>query len=336
MKIYLSLGANLGNRGETLREALRRLACLPETSLQAVASFYETAPWGNLKQPAFINTVAAVETALSPLIFLHSCQQIELDLGRVRHEHWGARTIDIDLLWAEGFSSATEELKLPHPYVTARAFVLRPLADIAPELVLAGRTVAEWCRDEAIVRQDIRLAAEVCEPYPLTLIACVDENLGIGRQGKLLLHNEEDMVHFREKTIGQVVIMGRKTLESLPGGRPLPDRANVVLSRSLQREDVCICRSLEELWDLLGRMHLAQPDRQFICIGGGEIYRMLIPYAKELFLTEVAGGFAADTFFPGREGFFEVSREARCGFSFVRYVRAGCFSPCISNQGDGI
>ena len=142
MKIYLSLGANLGNRGETLREALRQIACLPQTALKAVAPFYETAPWGNLEQPAFINTAAMVETELSPLNFLHQTQQIEFALGRVRHEHWGARTIDIDLLWAEGFASDTEELKLPHPYLTERAFVLLPLRDIAPDLLVQGRMVA--------------------------------------------------------------------------------------------------------------------------------------------------------------------------------------------------
>ena len=87
MKVYLSLGANLGNRGETLREALRRLACLPWTKLVKTASFYETAPWGKLDQPGFINTVAAIETELAPTELLQYTQQIETDLGRVRHEH---------------------------------------------------------------------------------------------------------------------------------------------------------------------------------------------------------------------------------------------------------
>lgn len=323
MKIYLSLGANLGNRGETLREALRRIACLPRTSLRAVAPFYETAPWGNLAQPAFINTAVAVETALLPLDFLHKTQQIELDLGRVRHEHWGARTLDIDLLWADGFSSGTEELKLPHPYLTERAFVLRPLRDIAPDLLVQGRTIAEWCRQEDIIRQEIHLAAEVSEPYPLSLIACVDEKRGIGRQGKLLVHNKDDMAHFRQETLEQVVIMGRKTLMSLPEGRPLADRVNIVLSRSLQREDVLVCRSVEELWTALGGNRLSQPHKRLVCIGGGEIYRLLLPYAKEILLTEVKGDFAADTFFPAADGFFEASREARGELSFVRLVRAG-------------
>lgn len=329
MKIYLSLGANLGNRGETLREALRQIACLPQTALKAVAPFYETAPWGNLEQPAFINTAAMVETELSPLNFLHKTQQIELALGRVRHEHWGARTIDIDLLWAEGVTADTEELKLPHPYLTERAFVLLPLRDIAPDLLVQGRAVADWCREETIQQQEIHPAAELCEPYPLSMIACVDEQMGIGRQGKLLVHYAEDMQHFRQKTIGQVVIMGRKTLESLPDGKPLPGRVNIVLSRSLVRDDVLICRNLAELWTLLGRLQVEQPRRKFICMGGGEIYSLLLPYAKEIMLTEVTGKFAADAFFPAHEEFFEAAREARSGLSFVRLLRAGAdyFSP---------
>lgn len=323
MKIYLSLGANLGNRGETLREALRQIACLPRTTLQAVAPFYETAPWGNLQQPAFINTAAMVETKLSPLSFLHKTQQIEYDLGRVRHEHWGARTIDIDLLWAEDVVSDTEELKLPHPYVTERAFVLMPLRDIAPDLVVQGRTVADWCREEPIMQQEIHPAAELSEPYPLSMIACVDEQLGIGRNGELLVHSREDMAHFKQATLGQVVIMGRKTLESLPGGKPLPGRINIVLSRSLVRDDVFVCRNLAELWTLLGKLRMDEPDRKFICMGGGEIYALLLPYAKEIWLTEVVGKFAADAFFPAVEGFFEAAREARSGLSFVRLLRAG-------------
>ena len=79
---YLSLGANLGERGETLREALRSLAGLSGTHLVAVSPFYETAPWGKLDQPAFLNAAAAVETTLSPLELLKGCQRIEQQLGR--------------------------------------------------------------------------------------------------------------------------------------------------------------------------------------------------------------------------------------------------------------
>jgi len=325
MKIYLSLGANLGNRGETIRQALRSINCLPCTRLLAVASFYETAPWGKIDQPAFLNTAAVVETELPPLIFLHKTQQIERTLGRVRHEHWGARTIDIDLLLAEGCVSATEELRLPHPYMTDRAFVMKPLLDIAPDLVVNGCMVKSWCKAEKILRQEVRLAEEVSDPYPLSMIACVDERLGIGRQGKLLMHSHEDMERFRQETLGQVVIMGRKTLDSLPEGKPLPDRINIVLSKSIQRDDLLICRSASDLWTLLGQLQMTSPHRKFICIGGGEIYTLLLPCTKELLLTEIKGDFEADTFFPAIDEFMVDKREDWQDFSFVRYVRKNSF-----------
>ena len=107
---------------------------------------YETPPWGKLDQPPFINGAAAVETVLAPVELLAACQQIEKKLGRVRHEQWGARTIDIDLLYIPGVQLAEAELVLPHPYMLERAFVMVPLAEIAPQLVLAnGKRAMEIC-----------------------------------------------------------------------------------------------------------------------------------------------------------------------------------------------
>ena len=146
-RIYLGLGANLGDRRASLRRALRLLAHLEDTRLLRVSSFYETPPWGNEKQPPFLNACAALETRLSPLVFLRRTQRIERALGRVRKEHWGPRTIDIDLLFAEGFESAAPELRLPHPYLHERAFVLLPLAEIAPGLIVRGRKIDEWLAD---------------------------------------------------------------------------------------------------------------------------------------------------------------------------------------------
>ena len=146
-RIYLGLGANLGDRRASLRRALRLLAHVEDTRLLRVSSFYETPPWGNEKQPPFLNACAALETRLSPLVFLRRAQRIERALGRVRREHWGPRTIDIDLLLAEGFESAVPELRLPHPYLHERAFVLLPLAEIAPGLIVRGRKIDEWLAD---------------------------------------------------------------------------------------------------------------------------------------------------------------------------------------------
>ena len=146
-RIYLGLGANLGDCRASLRRALRLLAHLEDTQLLRVSSFYETPPWGNEKQPPFLNACAALETRLSPLVFLRRAQRIERALGRVRKEHWGPRTIDIDLLFAEGFESAVPELRLPHPYIHERAFVLLPLTEIASGLIVRGRKIDEWLED---------------------------------------------------------------------------------------------------------------------------------------------------------------------------------------------
>ncbi len=151
---YLSLGANLGNREETLREAVRRIGAAESVELTAVSSVYETEPWGKLDQPRFLNLAVAVETTLSPEALLALAQKIEKELGRVRHERWGARTIDIDILCFEGVERNMPELTLPHPYMTERAFVLVPLAEIAPTLTVKGKTVEAWrqaTEDQGIV-----------------------------------------------------------------------------------------------------------------------------------------------------------------------------------------
>lgn len=319
---YLSLGANLGERGETLREALRQLSQLPETRLTAVSPFYETAPWGKLDQPAFLNAAAAVKTTLTPQQLLHGCQRIERALGRVRHEHWGARTIDIDLLHIPGVSLVSPELVLPHPYLTQRAFVLCPLADIAPDLIVEGRSVREWCR--SVEGQEVSPAAELFHPWPLSVIACLDANRGIGYRGELLVHLPEDMKRFRALTEGHVVIMGRRTMESLPGKRPLVNRQNIVLSRQLKgAEGFLVCHSLLDLWQVLGRLRAEAPQRRLWCIGGAELYRALLPYAHEVYLTRLKAAYPADCFFPSLDAFSLVDADDREGYVFERYEAVG-------------
>ena len=320
-KADLSLGANLGERGETIREALRRLALAEGVQLLQVAPFYETAPWGKTDQPGFINTCAEVGISLSPLEFLHLCQQIERDLGRVRHEHWGARTIDIDMLMMEGATSDTEELRLPHPYLTERAFVLVPLADIAPELAVKGHSVQEWLDRLPKEDKDVTPAAEVAEPFPLKLIACLDEERGLGREGELLVRLPEDLARFKQLTMGGVLIMGRKTMESLPG--PLPGRVNLVLSRSLGSKAANgfeILGSLTELWPRLGELCL-QGQQGFWCIGGAEIYKLLLPYVGEAYLTRVPGTYGADAFLPELAGFGLLESQPGSGCLFEHYRR---------------
>ena len=326
MKLYLSLGANLGNRGETLREALRRISSLPATCLLQVAPFYETEPWGRLDQPGFINTAAVVETDLAAEEFLQQSQQIEQQLGRVRHEHWGARTVDIDLLAGENDGVMvvcdSELLRLPLPYLTERAFVLVPLRDIAPELVIQARTVSEWCQQTVVRQQSVVAAAEISEPYPFQLIACVDEAFGLGRGGELLVRLPEDMAHFRRQTINQAVIMGHRTMMGLPGQRPLPERTNIVLSRSTTiPSGFSSCCSLEKLWQLLGKLRQARPDIELWCIGGAEVYRLLLPFTRRAVLTMVQGTYDADVFLPGLDEFQLTGVTAGQACEFCTYDR---------------
>ena len=152
---YLSLGANLGNREETLRAAMERIAAEEGVTLRAVSSLYETEPWGKTDQPRFLNIAVSLQTTMTPEALLARAQEIETELGRVRHERWGPRAIDIDLLHIEGIERNTPALTLPHPYMTERAFVLVPLEEIAPDLVVKGCTVEEWRKsadDGSVIR----------------------------------------------------------------------------------------------------------------------------------------------------------------------------------------
>lgn len=143
---YLGLGANLGERRATLRQARQALAALPGVELIASSRLYEGAAVGGpAGQPDYLNAVLAVTTTLDPLTLLRHCLVIEAGLGRERSERWGARTIDIDLLLLSNLVLDSPELQLPHPRLHQREFVLRPLAELSPGLIhpLRQRSVAE-------------------------------------------------------------------------------------------------------------------------------------------------------------------------------------------------
>lgn len=134
--VYLGLGSNLGDRAAMLGAARRRLDDLG--SVKAVSSIYETAPWGVADQPSFLNQCCRLETDLAPLPLLRTLKRIEHDLGRVRNTRWGPRVIDLDLLAYDDLVLRDEEISIPHPGIADRAFVLVPLAELAPDLVLPG------------------------------------------------------------------------------------------------------------------------------------------------------------------------------------------------------
>lgn len=141
---YLGLGANLGDRRAQLSQALARLAAAPGVRVARVSPVYETAAVilpGQSPQPDYLNLVVELETGLSPHELLELCLATEQHLGRVRRERWGARTLDIDLLLHGDSSHSDARLELPHPRITERAFVLAPLADLVPALLVNGVSV---------------------------------------------------------------------------------------------------------------------------------------------------------------------------------------------------
>jgi 2-amino-4-hydroxy-6-hydroxymethyldihydropteridine diphosphokinase len=145
VEAFLGLGGNVGNARRTIDEAIMLLCGKSGIRLLARSSAYRTAPWGVEDQPAFINVCIAVETSLTPNRVLVQAQAVENALGRDRDKErrWGPRPIDVDLLAYDDLNLQTPELTLPHPRLFERAFVLVPLAEIAPERMIGGVRVCD-------------------------------------------------------------------------------------------------------------------------------------------------------------------------------------------------
>ena len=148
--VYLGLGANLGKRIKTLEDSVKRLRAHPDISVLKESPYYETEPQGGPPQPRFINAAVCIETSLSPQELLRVTQKIEKELGRKtgpgnNEGRWGPRTIDIDILLYDNCIIEDKDLKIPHPMMHLRRFVIEPLADISPASVhpVLKRTAAE-------------------------------------------------------------------------------------------------------------------------------------------------------------------------------------------------
>lgn len=304
MICYIGLGANLGERQRTLRRAIERVKTIPAVKLLRVSSFYESEPWGVVNQPNYLNAAIKISTTLEPLALLGELQRIESELGRVRREHWGSRTIDLDILLIEGRTLSSERLTVPHKFLFERDFALIPLKEIFPtfEANLRGEKV-------------IRVAGSPTD-FNLKFVACVDKNFGLGRGGKLLFRIPEDLKNFRRLTLGHTIIYGRKTLETFPNLQPLDGRRNIILSRTLENiSGAEVVAGVEDLFDVLDA---AQSN---FVIGGAEIFNELIPYATEIFLTVVDADGHADAFFPTVDDFTLAATQIFDGFEFRSYKR---------------
>jgi 2-amino-4-hydroxy-6-hydroxymethyldihydropteridine diphosphokinase len=135
---YVAVGSNLNQPLRQVRDAFERLAALPDTQLEVRSRIYLTRPMGPQDQPDFVNAAAGLLTRLGARELLDAMLAIERAMGRRREERWGPRIIDLDLLWLHGDIIDEPGLTLPHPGVSARNFVLYPLADIAPTLMIPG------------------------------------------------------------------------------------------------------------------------------------------------------------------------------------------------------
>lgn len=151
-RAWIGLGANLGDAAHTVRAAIAALDELPETRLLQASRLYATPAWGNEDQPPFVNAVAAVLTDLPALELLQVMLGLERQFGRVRDPavHWGPRALDLDLLLYGEQVLDLPDLKVPHPYLHERAFVLVPLAEIGPELKIPGHGRVQ----DAVMRVD--------------------------------------------------------------------------------------------------------------------------------------------------------------------------------------
>lgn len=172
----------------------------------------------------------------------------------------------------------------------------------------------------------------------MNLIVAVDSNWGIGRQDRLLFRISEDMKHFRALTLGKTVVLGRRTLQTFPGGRPLEKRTNIVMTRSasFRAEPALVCHSLEELQSCLQ----GRNDDDVFVIGGASVYRQLLPFCRLAYVTKIHRGAEADCHFadldshPGwemmsREDFHtsdgqitDVAAPASLDYSFCIYRQA--------------
>ncbi len=142
-RAYLALGTNLGDRVENLRALQDALS--PLVRVLAASPVYETPPWGYLEQPAFLNQVLEVETELHPQALLDTLKRLEVEMGRKSTIRYGPRLIDADILFYDDLVLESDGLVIPHPRLTERAFVLVPMADLAPDFIhpVLGETIEQ-------------------------------------------------------------------------------------------------------------------------------------------------------------------------------------------------
>ncbi len=156
MCVFIGLGSNLADPAAQVKTAIADIARLSAVQFLTSSSLYKSPPMGPQDQPDYINAVIEVQTTLSPHELLEQLQKIEQQHGRVRQRHWGERTLDLDLLVFGDIQIDDTRLQVPHPGIAQRAFVLYPLAEIAPKLVIPGlgqtSSLLKHCPVDGLIR----------------------------------------------------------------------------------------------------------------------------------------------------------------------------------------
>jgi 2-amino-4-hydroxy-6-hydroxymethyldihydropteridine diphosphokinase len=154
--VLIALGGNIGDVRDTFRKAISNICGMTQAALIGRSSDYATAPVGSVPQDDYVNAAIEIETELDPHALLFTLHRIEQKFGRnrVNETRWGPRGLDLDMIAYDDVVIAKPELTLPHPRATERGFVLVPLAEIVPDRMIEGKTVAEWLKD--VRTDDIR------------------------------------------------------------------------------------------------------------------------------------------------------------------------------------
>lgn len=139
----IGVGSNVGDKAQNVARAIALLCADGSVRLVAASRMYRSAPWGILEQDWFVNAAAAVATELAPHDLLRRCLAVEDEMGRMRQVKWGPRLVDVDVLTYRGQTIDTPDLKVPHPFIEQRSFVVVPLLDIAPDEIVRGRQVRD-------------------------------------------------------------------------------------------------------------------------------------------------------------------------------------------------
>ncbi|MEM1371151.1 MAG: 2-amino-4-hydroxy-6-hydroxymethyldihydropteridine diphosphokinase [Pseudomonadota bacterium] len=140
----IAVGSNIGDKAGHINEAVVRFGAHADVAVVVRSPIYKTPPWGITDQAWFANGCFTVTTTLSPHGLLDWCLEVEQQLGRVRAQKWGPRIIDLDVLVCRGAAIHDARLTLPHPHLTERGFVLVPMADVAPDIIVRGKTITQW------------------------------------------------------------------------------------------------------------------------------------------------------------------------------------------------